>query len=242
MRTRPGTHRFEFPGTVTEAGKPRNYGRGGLCRRLPAVLDPVPARRETVAVLRAGAVVFFGAWLWIGLHAAPGAALAGKSDLLPFQRLFGDLDPGVQRSYRVLLEGIAEAERVRAESGTWPAVADLAAEGVPPFAPDPVDKSRYGWTLVHEGTVVNYRGRPAVPASPDLLLVVQEPEKGAIDPSMPSGVADETHHLLSDGTLLHVTVWFRRAGATDVGSIVDRPFAEGWTQILAGIPAPRSGS
>ena len=216
------------------------------CKRIPRSVSrldsrPVTSRGETAAVLRAGAVIFFGAWMWIGLHADRGGRAGETADLLPFQTLFRDLAPPLQRSFRAMQEGIIEAERARVDSKQWPAVEDLAANAIPPFAPDPLDVGQYRWTLLRSGAVVNYRGR-SPNGAPELLLLVQEPEGGAIDPGITSAVADETHHLLSDGTLLHVTIWFRAAGGTDVRLLVDRPFAEGWTQILAGVAPSREAS
>jgi len=200
-------------------------------------------RREAVAVLRACAVVFFGAWLVIGLHAgAPPGAEPAAGDLLPWQRLFRDLDPPLQRNVRAMQEGDAEAERTRTATKAWPDVAALAADGVPPFAPDPIDRAGYAWRLERDGLTINYRGTPARdPKAPELLLLVQEPAPGAIDGAAQASAgapADETHHVLADGTLLHVTYWFRApdaASAPALSRVVDRPFAEGWTQVVLGL-------
>ena len=186
-------------------------------------------------------MIFFGAWLWIGLHADRGGRAAELADLLPFQVLFRDLEPSLQRNFREMQEGVIEAERVRVDAKEWPAVEALAADGVPPFAADPIDRGHYAWTRLRDGTIVNYRGRSTTGA-PELLLLVQEPDAGAIDAGLQSTVVDETHHRLSDGTLLHVTMWFRAPGGADVRALVDRPFAEGWTQILAGTTQPSGGS
>lgn len=204
-------------------------------------MEPLSRTRETLAVMRAGAIVFFGAWLAIGLHAGapPSADAYAANELLPWQRLFRDLDPGLQRSYRALEEGMTEAERTRSDAKQWPDVAALADDAIPPFAPDPIDKAHYAWSMSREGLVVNYRGRPAAGSvAPELLCVIQEPEPGAVDLSSQAAVQDETHHVLLDGTLLHVTFWYKpqvSAIAPDAGGVVvDRPFAEGWTQILRG--------
>lgn len=62
---------------------------------------------------------------------------------------------------------------------------------------------------------------------------------------------DEVHHRLADGTLLHVSVWFREVpvaargagaagpsgGADDPGrdpGVIAVPYARGWTQVLVG--------
>ena len=54
--------------------------------------------------------------------------------LLPYQKLIRDASPSEQRVFRELQEGLLEAERMRAQTGRWPDVAALEAEGIPPFA------------------------------------------------------------------------------------------------------------
>src|SRR5437764_972932 len=69
---------------------------------------------------------------------APGSGAGNgpcAGDLPLFQVRFRDSSPTVQRMYREMEEGLLEAERRRAATKTWPAVATLAAEGIPPFAP-----------------------------------------------------------------------------------------------------------
>jgi len=185
--------------------------------------------------MRAMALVAFGAWLTIGLHAGapPSADALPAADLLPWQTLFRDLPGPTQRNYRAMEEGMGEAERVRLSTKAWPEVSALAADGVPPFAPDPIDKARYAWRYAREGDVVNYRGTPQDPSAPELMVVIQEPAPGTIDMAAEARIVDETHHLLPDGTLLHVTFWFR-ASHMPADSVIDRPNALGWTQILTG--------
>ena len=137
------------------------------------------ARRETLLVMRAGLVITFLAWIFIGLRvpdatfmsagadAGSAAELAARAarDLLPFQILFRELEPGTQRTFRQLQEGAIEAENRRATVKSWPAVAALAADGIPPFAKDPIDRAHYRWTMTRDGPVVNYRGEPDAAAA-----------------------------------------------------------------------------
>jgi hypothetical protein len=44
---------------------------------------------------------------------------------------------------------------------------------------------------------------------------------------------DETHHRLADGTVLHVSIWYRPAGAPPE-STVTQPLEAGFLQILVG--------
>jgi Family of unknown function (DUF6162) len=189
---------------------------------------PPSGRREAGLVMAAGAAIVFGALLLI----APGSRDSGSRarDLLPFQMLFRDAPPPVQRMYRDMQEGLLEAEHRRAATKRWPAVATLAAEGIPPFA---VTRPPYRWGFAQDGVFVNYVGVPERDG-PAFLALVQEPDPDAIDIA-PAGLVDEFHHRLSDGTLLHASIWFR-AAAADVPA--DRPLtqpaAAGWTEVLVG--------
>ena len=69
------------------------------------------------------------------------AGIAGL-DLLPYQQLIRDAPAADQRIFRELQEGLLEAERIRAETGQWPDVTTLAAEGIPPFARGPDAEGR----------------------------------------------------------------------------------------------------
>ena len=152
--------------------------------------------------------------------------------LLPYQKLIADAPQAEQRIFRELQEGLLEAERVRAETGRWPDVATLAAEGVPPFAADPTQKIGYTWTSVRQDWATNYLGVPRDPAQKAWALVILEPEPGAPPDPAP---ADETHHRLPDGTTLHVSIWNipeaqRRSGF----AALRLPQNDGWTNWLVG--------
>jgi hypothetical protein len=208
---------------------------GGDAIRTVEVL-PRSGRRETGLVLGAAAAIFVGALVVI----APGSGYSGSEngpragDLLPFQILFRDAPPPVQRMYREMQEGLLEAEYRRAATKLWPAVGTLAAEGIPPFA---LARPPYRWSLAQDGVFVNYVGLPE-PGGPAFLALVQEPDPDAID-AAPAPL-DEAHHRLADGTLLHVSIWFRAAAAAAVPA--DRPLtqpaAAGWTQVLVGRQGP----
>jgi hypothetical protein len=202
-------------------------------------ISPPSSRGETLAVLRLAALILGTAALYFTHMAGPGAGGAARgSDLAPFQRRFADLDAKEQRAFRSLQEGLVEAENARDASGRWPEPAALAAQGVPPFSPDPT-APRYTWTKLHEGLATEYVGLPETVGLPSYLLQVTEPDPQA-PPHAPTPV-DEEHHRLSDGTLLHVAVWLhpadssadssRAAGRAAAFSV--QPAAEGWLQLLA---------
>jgi hypothetical protein len=202
---------------------------------------PPSASGEGRLVFQAMGAIVFGALLIVGLHTEDGVR---PTDLAPFQMLFRDAAPTVQRMFREMQEGLTEAETARAASAQWPSVAALAAQGIPPFArPDP----GYGWRLFRDGPYVGYVGAPAVgagaaapgSAAPAFLALIQEPPAGYTENPQPGAPPDETHHRLADGTLLHVTLWFRPDGAVPDGdSVLTQPFAAGWTQVLVGAQRP----
>jgi hypothetical protein len=197
---------------------------------------PPSARLELGNVVRFSMVIVIGAWLFL---ATDSATFRGGSEmtkhLLPFQMLIQDRPSIDQRMFRELQEGLLEAESRRASSGAWPAVASLAADGIPPFAPDPTIRGgRYDWRLTVNGAFVNYLGMPEQSGSPAWLVFVQEPEPGA--PPDPAR-EDEEHHRLLGGGMLHVSTWVRADARAPAGTI-RTPQAEGWTQLYAVGPQP----
>jgi len=162
---------------------------------------------------------------------------AGANGLLPFQQLFRDLPSKEQRVFRAMQEGQQEAMRARAAEGAWPTVEALAALGIPPFAPDVLDKSALSWAQYRDGLTGNYVGVPAAGTDmPAFLILIQEPPLGGGEQVVPS-VVDEEHQLLPDGTLLHVTYWKRPRESLRPGLVID-PALSGWSQIRVGSPQP----
>jgi hypothetical protein len=198
---------------------------------------PPSSRVELGNVVRFSMVIVIGAWMFLATDSATfrdGAASTTKH-LLPFQTLIQNRPPIDQRMFRELQEGLLEAESRRGSSGTWPEVAALAADGIPPFALDPTAKGgRYDWRLTVNGAFVNYLGLPQQSGSPAWLVLVQEPEPGA--PPDPAR-EDEEHHRLLGGDMLHVSTWVR-AGAQVPAGTIRAPQAEGWTQLYAVGPQP----
>jgi hypothetical protein len=200
--------------------------------RVPRVeVRPPSAGAELGNVIRFAMVVAIGVWMYIATNGSTSrGGSSEKRQLLPFQMLVQDRTPVEQRMFRELQEGLLEAERRRAERGTWPAVSSLADEGIPPFALDPTAKSgRYEWRLLANGTTINYLGLPQQANQPAWLLLVLEPE-----PGVPPDQAreDEEHHRLGPNTMLHVSTWVRADGRV-ASRIVRTPQAEGWTQLYA---------
>jgi hypothetical protein len=205
----------------------------GAIRRIE--VRPLSARIEFGNVVRFGMVVVISVWMYLATDGGSfhGAA-ADRRHLLPFQTLIQDRPPTEQRMFRELQEGLLEAEARRADAGSWPAVDRLAADGIPPFAPDPTAKAGpYDWRAIVSGTFVNYLGVPRRPGAPAWLVLIQEPDPGAApDPAR----EDEEHHRLVNGAMLHVSTWIR-IDPNIAPRIVRAPQAEGWTQLYAVGPA-----
>ncbi len=196
---------------------------------------PPSKRGEFAHVVRFSMVVILGVWMFLAADSATFRDAGSVSrHLLPFQSLIQDRPAIEQRMFRELQEGLLEAEVRRADRGSWPAVASLAADGIPPFASDPTARGgQYVWRLIVNGSVVNYLGLPSRPGAPAWLVLVQEPEPGALpDPAR----EDEEHHRLITGDMLHVSTWVRATAVIPSGTI-RAPQAEGWTQLYAVGPA-----
>ena len=195
------------------------------------------ARGETIAVARAIFHVVYWAALVIGAQAwSPATAGAGALPASPFERSFQDLPFADQRLYRSLQEGIAEAERIRSSTGRWPTPEALASAGVPPFAPDPLDRDHYTWQRLQTGPKVDYAGTPAPGSGREAMFaVLVEPDPGT--PNDPLLQVDEIHHRLGDGTMIHATVWTGPplAGPPASGEAFSLlPPENGYRQVLAG--------
>jgi hypothetical protein len=154
---------------------------------------------------------------------------------LPYQVLFRNLPSAEQRIFREMQEGVSEALLRRGAEGTWPLVEALAGDGIPPFAPDVLDRTALRWERRSDGLTTAYVGTPTADrdASAFLILIV-EPTPGGSEQPTPS-VIDEEHQLLPDGTLLHVTYWTRAGAAVPAGVAAD-PALQGWRQIRINSP------
>jgi hypothetical protein len=227
-------------------------------------IRPPSRSGESFAVAMTAAAIAVCALYSILLRRGPAAAEADASgaprsgvvgaprsgDSLPFQKTFQELPSDEQRIVRELMEGFAEAKRVRGETGGWPKPEALAADQIPPFAADAIDKAGYRWSLRQDRLIVNYFGTPKDRSSPDFLVLIQEPEPGPVGAEIaqpgvvpagslagsPAG-SDAEHQLLPNGALLHVTWWKRPAGPP-LAAIVARSELERWTQIRLGTTEP----
>ncbi len=197
-----------------------------------------PSRRDetTWVLLAAGfvvlAVIYVVAFERFGAIDRAGAQ-AGAKGLLPFQVLFRDLPSPRQRVFRAMQEGAAEAVSKRAASGAWPTVASLAEDGIPPFAPDPLDETALRWELRNDGLLRQYVGIPAREGDPAWLVSIAEPEPQGGEKPVP-GVVDEEHQSLPDGRLLHVTLW--SGTSVPATGVLAEPALRGWKQVRVTSP------
>ncbi|HEY6034168.1 MAG TPA: hypothetical protein VIV58_07915 [Kofleriaceae bacterium] len=194
------------------------------------LVESPSAMRETGFVVRIAfhvvmwsAILMTATWFPHG-GAAPAAAPATAIGEVAFRELPGD----IQRMYRRCLDGLADAEEVRADSGAWPTVEAEAARGVPPFAPDPIDKAGYRWELRKDGLAVNYVGVPAT--GPAIAITILEPDPGT--PNDPTAYTDDQHHRLRGGEMIHVAVWI--GTKLPSGVMVTPAIEDGWKRIVMG--------
>jgi hypothetical protein len=203
-------------------------------------VHPPGVRRETMLVLRIGFQVLFGWALLLtaerGLAARPGTK-AASARLAPGEMAFADLPSADQRIFRAIQEGMTEAERLRSSTGRWPTPAELAAQGIPPFAPDPIDRDGYTWSMRQKDLEFNYVGSPAPGRErPRFVVLIVEPSPGM--PDDPQAPTDEIHHRLANGMMLHVTILMKPPGRslTQPGTWLNGE--PGWTQITTGVVGP----
>ena len=202
--------------------------------RTVEVVPPSRSDEGTAVALFAGYVVLCVIYIVAFERFPSGADNATTAHaLLPYQVLFRDLPAPEQRMFRSMQEGAIEGLAARSSDGAWPAVETLAARGIPPFAPDPIDKSQVRWTRRDDGLLHQYVGVPALSGAAAYLISIVEPAPVTGEKAVP-GVVDEEHQLLGDGTLLHVTYW-KHFGDVPGGPIAD-PAQRGWSQIRVKTP------
>ena len=189
-------------------------------------IQPPSVQRETKAVALALLQIAVGSA--IAINASRPSKADPASGLQADEIGFGKLDADDQRLFRAAQEGLTELEDARNATGGWPAIATLATRGVPPFAVDPIDRYGYRWTKVSDKLVTNYLGIPDDAARSTFVIGVVEPEPGAAE------VVDEddTHHKLTDGTMIHVGIYRGPLRAGPATPISQFPYGEGWRRIV----------
>ncbi|MFT3711068.1 MAG: hypothetical protein QM817_25860 [Archangium sp.] len=118
-----------------------------------------------------------------------------------WQRPLSELSAPQQQRYATLRAAILEAEKA-----PWP------------------EQLISGFSRAQQGFYVNYIGEAD---GLRWLVLLIEP-----DPRLPpdNSPLDDEHHRLSDGRMLHVSVWTQPLDAEKPQNVVAWPAAEGWTQ------------
>lgn len=179
-------------------------------------------------------IVFWSAFVILGRPDPAKDAAATASDS-PFDVRFQDLDGPDQRIFRLIQEGVVEAEAQRSRSKRWPTVEDLARDLIPPFAPDPIDKAGYAWSVRSADGVVNYVGAPSQQGRHTFVVLITEPPPGT--PNDPNATVDEVHHRLSDGTMIHVNIFVGPGLDESVTPVAFLPAEAGWRRVTTVVPA-----
>lgn len=152
-------------------------------------------------------------WLVIALGVfAAGTFFSKRSkpqDTPSWQRPVSELTEPQQKFYATLRELLRKAEAERGKSKSWPAPAGIFPEG---------------FSLQQQGIYVNYAGERE---GLRWLVLFIEP-----DPRFPAENVreDDEHHRLSDGTMLHVTVWTQPTSEPRPERVTAFPAAEGWVE------------
>ena len=191
-------------------------------------MRPLSARAEGRAVLGAVLLLVGGSAALARARAVPGAAEVPPQ---PWQRSFLELPAEEQLRYRLLREAMLEAEALRERPLEWPAPTQLAAQGLWPFADDPLQGTALAWTLRQERGVVHYLGLPRDGGALRWLVVFLEPEQRPLRaPGEPPPPQDEEHHTLFDGTPVHAQLWTQPDEGPRPDAVGPSPQDEGWTQ------------
>lgn len=168
---------------------------------------------EGPSALREAGRVAKGAFhivLWSAVFIFSRAEAAGDQvPIAPYEVRFADLETSEQRTFRAVQEGVGEAQRARERSGRWPTAASLAADAIPPFADDPLDRAERTWSSSADDAarLVNYVGVPAAGREGSTwIVIITEPDPAAAA-LPPTDVTDDRHQSLADGTLVHIGVW-----------------------------------
>jgi hypothetical protein len=183
--------------------------------------------QERLKVLGLAAAVMVLLGIYFGLK----TSVTESGRLLPYQMLVRDLVTSDQAMFAALRQSLLDAEKARAITGRWPEAAAVTSlpRTTPGGEPSP-GTAMYSWKRSAVGVVTHYLGLPGQDASDSAwLMVIREPEPGVPTDSAPN---DEEHHRLSDGTVLHVSIWTHRFGGQVDPAFVAQPEAAGWTQVL----------
>jgi len=201
-----------------------------MVQRVGGTTGSSSSERMGVLALALGIVGVIAVYMLLNSRSARDSS----KDLLPYQTLTQTLPNPDQQMFRTIRQGLLAAEGERIRAAAWPSPELLAAKGVAPFS-STGDGATSKWSLLQQGTIVNYFGQPADASAPAWLVEIQEPEPG-MPPDM--SPVDDEHHRLPDGTMLHTYVWTHRVGGQVPVGFVRQPQTAGWTAVFTTPPNP----
>ena len=160
------------------------------------------SRRATVLWLLVALVVF-------GVGAFVSRRTEKPPDAPSWQRPVSELTTSQQEFFATLRALLRKAETERGANQKWPEAAGIFPEG---------------FKFEQQGIYVNYSGERE---GLRWLVLFIEP-----DPRFPAEKVpeDDEHHVLSDGTMLHVTVWTQPTSEPRSERVTAFPAAEGWLE------------
>ncbi|WP_313620561.1 DUF6162 family protein [Achromobacter sp.] len=187
------------------------------------VIRPAGAGHETLAVLGACLVIVAAAAGYIGLREAPPEKAALAASQIDARRDLTPAEQGIYADLRVAYEEIGFALQA---GEPLPSVADLSAQGLPPFVADNSTAARGGhaWRLQRQAGHALYVGQTADSALAGSFLLRAE-----------DGAKNGHGHDHGKEADAQADVWLAR----DAGARVPDPAddaalaAAGWRQVVA---------
>ncbi|CAO3426305.1 DUF6162 family protein [Azospirillum doebereinerae] len=174
------------------------------------------AERETAWVLLASAAILACAVAAVGLRPAPPPEPVAAAHQIDSRTALTSAEQGLHADLKVAGAEIAALLR---ETGAAPEPAELAAQALPPFAPDASATARGGhaWTLTDTGHGVAYVGVSTAPELAGSLVLVLE--NHGTDHAAPSEDAQ---------------IWLKRAAEAPPTALDGKALAAaGWKQVTA---------
>ncbi|SIT30733.1 DUF6162 family protein [Achromobacter sp. MFA1 R4] len=190
------------------------------------VIRPAGAGHETLAVLGACLAIVAAAAGYIGLREAPPETAALAATQIDARRELTPAEQGIYADLRVAYDEIAFAVQA---GEPLPSVADLAAQGLPPFVADNSTAARGGhaWRLQRQAGHAMYLGQTADAALAGSFLLRAQ---GA-------GAKDDHDHGHDHGKAADAQpdVWLARDAAARLPDPADDAAlaAAGWRQVVA---------
>jgi len=173
------------------------------------------AERETAWVLLASAAILAVAVAAVGLRPAPPPEPVAAAHQIDSRTGLTSAEQGLHADLKVAGTEIAALLR---ESGAAPKPAELAAQALPPFAPDASATARgaHVWTLAEAGHGVAYVGVTGAPELAGSMVLVLE--------------THGTDHAAD----AEPQVWLKRAAEAPPPGFEDATLAAaGWKQVTA---------